>query len=153
MYGDSLHPIFFTSLLYSMLHLVHAAVSRIGWCISEAHTGLQPGAPCSPALTLSLQQPLLPLRAAPGHAPLPGGLGGCFLLTPLKTSCPRLLGMGKGWRGGEEPGVPQPGQALPVLAQPLLLLGRAACPPRPPPLSPGPSPGTCPGDTRGRGAD
>lgn len=77
---------------YNMPHLAHAAVSRIGWCISGAHTGLQPGAPCSPALTLCGEAPL-PLHglAAPWR--------GVFSLSPPKLGAPQpeqpLLPLGR----------------------------------------------------------
>lgn len=124
MRGDSLHPIFLTSLFYSMLHLVHAAVSRIGWCISEAHTGLLPGAPCSPALTLcgAASAPSAGEPARTAGSPWTGA--GSVFSFPHKSSCSRLPRMGKGWRGESRGSRSRDRRCCPVLApeRPQLLL-------------------------------
>lgn len=132
MRGDSLHPIFLTSLFYSMLHLVELLSPGLAGAAQSAHR-TQPGAPCSPALTLcgaaSARSAGQPARTAAWPR---AGTGG-FALSPTNGAAQ------DGQDGEGEAGVPQAGQALSpgaaaageggVSPQPRLGTGPPALPP------------------------
>lgn len=129
-----------------MLHLVHAAVSGIGWCISEAHTVLQPGAPCSPALTLCGEASAPSAVQAGGTAPWRGG---CFSLFPTKGAPYCCLGCGRASGGSRS----QDRRCHPRLQSRSIPSCCRLCPPdlRRVTLPALLSPGTCPGTRGGAG--
>lgn len=136
MRGDSLHPIFLTSLFYSMLHLVELLSPGLAGAAQSAHR-TQPGAPCSPALTLcgaaSARSAGQPARTAAWPR---AGAGG-FALSPTNGAAQ------DGQDGEGEAGVPQAGQALSPGAA---AAGEGGVSP-----SPGSAPALPPGHTEERG--